>query len=264
MRLATEQREATDERPPSAPRPARLGGTDIFRGALVILTAVVIGGFVISRGIADPADTDAGEAETSEVDPASAGTNAGGDAEGEAATGDDSGATGSADTDTDTDTDAGTGGQTGDEVLPGDSTTETSTGLGGATTDGTTDGTTSTDDTMAETTTTTVISGPRPAAEVRVLVLNGAGTQGIAAMGTEAVETAGYTTAFPKNADSLRPSAILYVDGYQFDAEAVAAVFAAGLETLVAPLDDTNRPIDDIQGAHVIVVVGNDGAIPIS
>ena len=221
------------------------------------MTAIVIGGFVISRGLDDPADTSAGEPEASEIDPAAAG--------GETVTGVDDGTDDAMGTEDDTGStgstmvtaDDGTG--TASEVLPGGSATDSSTAAGGTAADGST----ATEDTMAATT-TTVLTGPRPAAEVRVLILNGAGTQGIAAMGTETVEAAGYPTAFPKNADSLRPSAILYVEGYQFDAEAVAAVFSAGLESIVAPLDDTTRPIDDIQGAQVIVVVGNDGAIPIS
>jgi len=243
MRLATEERETAEDRPPSAPRSARLGGTDIFRGALVILTAVVIGGFVISRGLDDPAGTD-----TTEVAAASAG------ADGDS-TGEDTGATGTLD-----DTAAGTGDQTGQEVLPDDGTASESTaGIGSAVTDDTT----MTGDTTAGTTTTVAPAGPRPADQVRVLVLNGAGTQGIAARGTEAMQAAGYTTADPKNADAPGASAILYTEGYELDAAAVASVFATGLEMLIAPLDDTNRPVDDIQGAHIVVVIGNDGTIPV-
>lgn len=246
MQPLTEQREYDDEQDYSAPMPpARLGGTDIFRGAMVILTAVLIGAFVISRGLGDPTGT--GVDATEELDPASA----------------------SAD-----ETLAGQDDATGDAALAGTDTATDGTGTGDTTlgaTDQAGTGTTvdpltgATSTVPADTsTTTTPLATVRPPSEVRVLVLNGAGSQGIAAKGTEMLQAASYVTAAPKNADALGSSAIYYADGYGAEALEVAAVFGSGLDTLVEPLDATNQPVDDLQDAAIIVVLGTDGAIPLT
>ncbi len=240
MNLATEERQESEPVRPG-PGPARLGGTDIFRGALVIITAIVIGGFVISRGL-DQGDSTGltSETETEAADPAAPGDG-------------------------------------GDEQVAIDDGTAAD-GLDGSTDDGqpsvSTPGVTTApdpavDEAMEEAeepaVEDTVAAAPtaRTPAEVKVLVLNGAQTQGIAAKGTEALKAASYTTAAPKNANTQQPSAILYQEGYELDAIAVAGVFTAGLETLVRPLDPTNVPIDDMQGSNVIVVIGNDDLIPV-
>ena len=115
------------------------------------------------------------------------------------------------------------------------------------------------------TTEETVPAAPvlRSPAEGKVLVLNGAQTQGIAARGTEALLAANYKTAAPKNAVDQRPSAVLYTEGYEAEAVAVTAVFGVGLEGLAQPLDAANMPIDDTQESNIIVVIGPDSAIPI-
>ncbi len=225
MRLATEERTEREAVRPGA-RNARLGGTDIFRGALVIVTAVVIGGFVISRGLDGNDSQEVTSPDTSVV-------------------------------------------ELDDAAQPGDTLT----------------GTTLIDDQAVTTPSSPIVSQPtpadqstsevtptetppdvpslRPPAEVRVLVLNGAKTQGIAARGTEALLAEGYQTAAPKNATTQRPSAVLFIEGYQAEATEVAAVYGPGLETLVQPLDPADPPIDDMQDAAVIVVIGPDGLIPI-
>jgi len=106
----------------------------------------------------------------------------------------------------------------------------------------------------------------RSPAEVRVLVLNGAAQrQGVAASGTETLKAASYNTAAPKNATkTTAQSLILYLDGYQAEAQAVADTFGPDLTGIVQPYDPASPPVDDIQGANVIVIVGEDDIIPIS
>lgn len=235
MRLATEER--THEEPVRASGGStRLGGTDIFRGALVIVTAIVIGGFLISRGVdTTTAGDELTSPDTSVVETATIGSEdeaagieeAGGVSTTPATATDEAPVPAPVDT---TDPAAVPEGEDG-EVLPED----------------------------------TVPEAPvlRPPAEVKVLVLNAAQTQGIAARGTEALLALNYTTGAPKNANSRRPSAILYTESYQPEALAVAAVFGPGLESLVQPLDPADPPIDDTQQANVIVVIGPDDLIPI-
>jgi hypothetical protein len=119
---------------------------------------------------------------------------------------------------------------------------------------------------VVEETTAVAPEGPavRAPSEVKVLVLNGAQTQGIAGRGTEVLQAASYQTGAPKNANSQRPSAVYYIEGYQAEALAVAEAFGPGLETLVQPLDQNDLPIDDLQASHVIVVIGADQLLPIS
>ena len=243
MNVATEERHDEEAVRPGSGT-ARLGGTDIFRGALVIITAIVIGGFVISRGLDNTAteDLSASETEVEVADPASPGEDEADADAGDAAAGVD-------------DTDAANG------VLQ-DSTVSTP----GATPTPDTTIADAEEGTVEETVVEeTVPAAPvaRTPAEVKVLVLNGAQTQGIAARGTEALKAASYITAAPKNANTQQPSVILYQEGYELDANAVAAVFTAGLEAIVQPIDPAALPIDDTQGANVIVVIGSDNLIPI-
>lgn len=219
MRVATDQ---IDEVPAIAPEPRgpRLGGTDVFRGSLVILTALIIGGFVISRGLDEPSTDETATEETTGSEEISI---------------------------------AGT------EDAVTDSAT-TSTAAGAAVTPDTTA------PAVVEETTAVAPEGPavRAPSEVKVLVLNGAQTQGIAGRGTEVLQAASYQTGAPKNANSQRPSAVYYIEGYQAEALAVAEAFGPGLETLVQPLDQNDLPIDDLQASHIIVVIGADQLLPIS
>ncbi len=117
---------------------------------------------------------------------------------------------------------------------------------------------------VAETTTTTEAAVARPPAEVSVLVLNGTnGIKGVAGRGTTLITDAGYIGAEPKNADVDGPSVILYVEGYEADARAVAAAFGVDPDAVVQPFDPATSPIADTQGANIIVRVGNDGVIQV-
>lgn len=243
MRVATDQRETADHRQSAPEPPPRLGGTDLFRGAMVILAAVIIGGLVLSRGI-DGDDTAPGDTEQGDVEPASGDVTDTTIADGNAA-----GA------------DAGTDPATG--AAPDDGTDPA--------TDGTSTPTTPTDDSMAAgedtgsttETTTSPLDTVRAPAEVRTLVLNAGGPQGIAGRATELLQAASYLTSAAKNADVNGPSVIYYAEGYQAEALAVASVFGPGLESLVQPLDTANPPSVDLQQATVVVVVGNDDVIAV-
>lgn len=234
MRVATDQRESADDRNLPPEQPARLGGTDLFRGAMVILAAVVIGGLVLSRGIDDDADGSPAETEQADADPTAGVTT-------------DSAVT----TDTTvTDTDPLTGAAAGTDASADPNAPATDAGDGSMSTE-TTD------------TTATPLDTVRSPAEVRTLVLNAGGPQGIAGRATELLQAASYTTAAAKNADLNGPSVVYYVEGYEDEAVAVVSVFGPGLDGLVQPLDPANPPSDDIQDAAVIVVVGNDDIIAV-
>ena len=239
MRAITDQRDTDDDWQPAPTPPVRLGGTDIYRGAMVILAALAIGGFLIFRGLGSD---DGGDTATDEIAPAEE------EAQVETATAD-----------------------TVERPTVTDDTTVDQTTPAGAATDGqeATAGVTSTVPTApGQTAETEPADDPlvtiRPPAEVRVLVLNGGGPQGIAARGTEMLQAVSYVTAAPQNASANGPSVIQYAEGYEAEALAVAAVFGPGLDGLVQPLDPANPPIGDIQEASVIVVIGNDDVIPVA
>lgn len=102
----------------------------------------------------------------------------------------------------------------------------------------------------------------RPAADVTVLVLNGTnGLKGVAGRGSDIMTTAGYATADPKNADIDGASVILYTEGYEADARAIAAAFGVDADAVVQAFDAASSPIADTQSANVIVRIGNDGVI---
>lgn len=103
----------------------------------------------------------------------------------------------------------------------------------------------------------------RPPAEVTAFVINGSGLNGVAGRGTTKLTEAGYLTLTPGNANAPAASAIFYTEGFELEAQAIAAVFGIPIETTVFPLDPANSPIDDILGANILVRVGNDGVIQV-
>lgn len=224
----------------------RLAGTDVFRGLLVIVTALIIGGFVITRGlnVGDGTDTSDPSGPTAATDGALAG-----DATGDTAD------EGTLDVD-------GSGLADGAAGLSGSDAGDSGASEG----EPATEGADAADGVAGAEVVPEAVPQPalRPANEVKVLVLNAAQRQGVAGRGTELLVAANYLTGAPKNADVTgAPSAIVYAEGYEAEAVAVAAVFAPGLEGLVQPLDPAAPPIVDTQEANVIVVIGPDGLIPI-
>lgn len=203
----------------------RLKSTDIFRGGLVIVAALLIGGLIMTRGLVN------------EPSPNTTQTNTSTDQQ-------DDTTTSSSQNTTESSTEAATPSTT---VAANAATTED-------------DGDVMVDNQDGNSALPT--PSLRSPAEVKVLVLNGSGQVGVAAKGTEALKAQSYTTAAPKNTDAgAQASAIYYEPGFVGEAGALANVLGAGLEDLVAPLDATSPPIEDMQEANVIVVIGDDGRI---
>jgi hypothetical protein len=110
-------------------------------------------------------------------------------------------------------------------------------------------------------TSTTLTPVSHPAAEVKVLVLNGSGKAGVAKSGADALKPAGYTTLDPTNAKSTVATSVVYATA-GFEADAIAVAGLLGLPpTVVKPL--TAPPpaeIGDPADAAVVVVLGPDSA----
>ncbi len=132
--------------------------------------------------------------------------------------------------------------------------------------DGTEGGAVTTTTTEAPTTTEPEPDVPklRDPSQVAVLVLNAAeGKPGIAGRGTDVLKPLGYLTLKPDNSTVDGPTAFLFVEGYAAEAAEIAKAYGLDPTTYVKPLDPAAPPVDDTQGAKVIVVIGNDGAIDI-
>ena len=114
---------------------------------------------------------------------------------------------------------------------------------------------TTTTTTVPPATDTTPPAGARPPAEVTVLVANGARVQGAASKLSTEIATAGFTMAAPANTAPVPTSTVLFAEGYEADAQAVAALLAP--VPPVAPMPDP-APVEDLRGAQVVVVQGPD------
>ncbi|MBX3284237.1 MAG: LytR C-terminal domain-containing protein [Actinobacteria bacterium] len=113
----------------------------------------------------------------------------------------------------------------------------------------------------SDTTTTTADTGGegRPPAEVKVVVLNGSGKSGVAASNSEAIGQKGYTMLTPGNAAARSSTtAVYYAEGYQTEAEAVAAALGKTPDIVVAKPTTSLGPNSDT--ANVVVVLGADVA----
>lgn len=231
-----------------APNEERIGGLaspgiGTMRGVVVILTAIAIGAFVVTQGLSEDARTEA----VASVDASSDDETADGEAAG-----------GEAAEDTTVDGAAEATLDTG--VAPGETAPETGVTTGDSTVDGTT--TTQPTDTTGDTTPPASPVAQQPA-DVMVLVLNAAGAKGVAGRGAEVLQSAGYDVLAPKNAEALGPSQILYTEGFEQEANALAAVFAVDPLQVVGPLDPLAKPISDTRDAHVVVVIGQDDLIDV-
>ena len=113
-----------------------------------------------------------------------------------------------------------------------------------------------TDAGSAVTTPTTAAPAAHNPAEVTVLVANGAGIDGLASRIADALKPANYVLADPGNTKApADESTVFYTPGYEADAAAVAALLSPPPKT--APLPDP-PPVDDMKGAHVLVVAAAD------
>jgi hypothetical protein len=97
---------------------------------------------------------------------------------------------------------------------------------------------------------------PRDPGTYTVLVANASGVSGVAARVTEQVQEAGFQAAAPSNAARAPTSTVYFNEGFEAEAQAVAALFTPVPE--VAPLDLDPLPVDDLRGASVVVIVGPD------
>lgn len=238
-----DQPDHHDQNPdPEDDRRARYGGTDLFRGVIVVLLALAVGGYLLTRSLDAPSGDDTaadGGTETSAdelgatddvLDPAAP--------EDTEATGDgtaDDGAVGDA------------------SMVAGDATGDQATGDQAV------------GDEMDDPT-TTVASAARPPGEVTVQVLNATDRSGIAGQGTDLLSLAGYETVPAGNALESQESGIYYAEGFEAEALAVAETLGSGLESLVQPLDTSASLSDDPADAglaDIVVVLGIDDAIPI-
>lgn len=110
--------------------------------------------------------------------------------------------------------------------------------------------------------------GPRPAAEVNVLVANGTGGRGVAGAVADKLKTRGYI-AEAANAPSTANAVIYYRVGYADDAREVATILGAPPDIITpAPGDGTiavaPEAVEDgrLVAANVVVIVGADNAVP--
>jgi LytR cell envelope-related transcriptional attenuator len=103
----------------------------------------------------------------------------------------------------------------------------------------------------------------RAPAEVTVWILNGGGPTGTATNGTQVVANAGYATVGAANSpEDVPQSTIYYVEGYQADAAAVAALLGFPVDRVVALPNPPPVPNADLQGATVVAVLGPDFQAP--
>lgn len=107
------------------------------------------------------------------------------------------------------------------------------------------------------------LGAQRNPSDVLTLALNGTSPAqpGLAGSTRDRLQAAGYGAADPKNADTPGPSAILFVEGFESEARAIAELFGVDPAAVVKPFDAATSPIADTQSANVIVMAGSDGVI---
>lgn len=208
------------------------------RGVVLAVFAVLLGVIILGRGFDDP-------------------TVATGDATPTTAPSDDAG------------TDVAADDGSADAAATDDGTTETPAADDGTVEDGTTETPAADDGTPEDGTTETPAAddsatdganaGPKPAAEVRVLVANDTTVGGLAGTVTNTLTAEGYATLTPTNtttqgADAAAPSVVYFAQGYRPDAIVVAGLLGLA-ETAVAQMPET-PPVADLGRANLLVVVG--------
>lgn len=274
------QEQAADE---EHERRARYGGTDLFRGVLVLVIAAAVGVLLVGQTPSSPRFLVDGDEEAADVaDDLEAPTADASDTLDEESidfsADEDSGlGAGSAMVD---EADAMTGTEEADadsaDILPDaadddsddspgasvnpvgteDTDTETDADSG---TDTDTDGSTGGDDAMDD-------SAGRQPAEVTTIVLNHTTRKGIAGAETDKLDAAGYVTLPAANAATSSGSGVFYAEGYETEAEALATTLGLTTTGLVRPLSDPTAPTVasdvDLSSANIVIVLGKDGFIP--
>jgi len=100
----------------------------------------------------------------------------------------------------------------------------------------------------------------RPPAQVKVLAANGTSTKGLAGRFKDKLSAAGYNALAPTDASKkpVAASTVYFQAGYETEARAVAALVQVPV-TAVKPMPQP-PPVASLQGANVLVVVGQDKA----
>ena len=104
---------------------------------------------------------------------------------------------------------------------------------------------------------TTLEPVARPAAEVPVMVANGAGVAGAAGALKTTLEGEGYTTVGTSDASPVTTTLVYYADGWQAEARAMATLI--GTDPAAIRVLPAQSPVD-MEGAQVLVVLGPDKA----
>lgn len=107
-----------------------------------------------------------------------------------------------------------------------------------------------------DTSTTSSTVALRPNGEVKVLVANGTSVGGAAKVTTDQLKAAGYTTGTPTNHPNVTATIVYFVAGYDPEAAALATTLGVAA-TAVTPIPAV-APVADLQGAHILVVIGPD------
>lgn len=103
-------------------------------------------------------------------------------------------------------------------------------------------------------TTTTTTAPPLLRSEVKVLVANGSGVNGAAGRQTDELEALGYVTGTPTNAERVPATIVHFATGFQAEAEVLATdIGATNVQAMPAV-----APVDDLQNAMLLVIVGPD------
>lgn len=106
-------------------------------------------------------------------------------------------------------------------------------------------------------TSSTTTLAPRPPSQVKVLVANGSSVNGAAGTQTDQLEALGYVTATPTNASERVPASIVYYTA-GFEAEARQLAETLGLADTAVQMLPAVAPVDDLQLANVLLVIGPD------
>ncbi len=263
-------------------RRARYGGTDLFRGVLVLIIAAAVGILLVGQTPSSPRFLIDGDEETADADASgdleAPTADASEDLDGESVdfsadedTGlgagsamvDDEAASDTASADilpdaTEDEADSDTPAASVNPVGTEDTDTDADAGI-----DGETDSDSSTDgadpDAMNDST-------GRSPSEVATIVLNHTTRKGIASTETDKLGAAGYVTLPASNAATSSGSGVFYAEGYETEAEALATTLGVTTSGLVRPLSDPTAPTVasdvDLSKANIVVVLGKDGFLP--
>jgi hypothetical protein len=115
----------------------------------------------------------------------------------------------------------------------------------------------------ATTTPTSAVVQAHDPAQVKVLVLNASGKQGVAGGASEQLKALNYTLLDAGNAKgpALTTSIVYFVPGYDADAQSIAAKLslpASAAQPLPTPVPEA---VGDARDANVVIVIGTDAPI---